>query len=111
MQVKMTTSPATPTVAAGSRYSAKVAVPLVEKTVASKVIQAAANEPSPASTYGASAMGDSVPVTPQAFNGKPSSTALHRHGSALSVVMHSWDFVVCRCTASQINVQLHPVLR
>ncbi|MCJ1386787.1 hypothetical protein MMC17_009914 [Xylographa soralifera] len=64
----MTASPATPTIASGSRHSAKVAVPLVEKTVAPKVIQAAATEPSPASTYGASAIGDSVPVTPQELN-------------------------------------------
>ncbi|MCJ1435696.1 hypothetical protein MMC27_005071 [Xylographa pallens] len=64
----MTTSPATPTVASGSRCSAKVAVPLVEKTVAPKMAQVAATEPSPASTYGASAVGDSVPVTPQELN-------------------------------------------
>ncbi|MCJ1288114.1 hypothetical protein MMC26_007469 [Xylographa opegraphella] len=64
----MSTSPATPTVVSGSKYSAKVAVPLVEKTVAPKVAQAAATEPSPASTYGTSAVGDSVPATPRGFN-------------------------------------------
>jgi len=72
MKVKMTASPATPTVASSSRYSAKVAVPLVEKIAAPNVGQAATTEPSPASTYGASATGDSVPVTPQEFNGKSS---------------------------------------
>ncbi|MCJ1403889.1 hypothetical protein MMC11_007112 [Xylographa trunciseda] len=64
----MTTSPATPTVAAGSRYSTKVAIPLMEKSVALNVTRAATTEPSPASTYGASVTGDSVPVTPQEFN-------------------------------------------
>ena len=88
MQIKMTTSPATPTVASGSRYSAKVAVPLVEKTIAPKVAQVAAAEPSPASTFGASAVGDSVPVTPEEFNGKSSFTAPPGFGA-----LHRYAFV------------------
>ncbi|MCJ1396270.1 hypothetical protein MMC18_009159 [Xylographa bjoerkii] len=94
----MTTSPATPTVAAGSRYSVKIAVPLVEKTVAPKATQAAVTEPSPASTYGASAAGDSVPVTPQEFNDP-------------AIVARSARSVVARHSGLQLNheVGLTPV--
>ena len=43
-----------------------VAVPSLEKlTYAAKVMQESLNEPSPASTYGDTAVGDSVPATPQ----------------------------------------------
>ena len=105
----MATSPATPTVASGSRYSAKVAVPLVEKTVAPKVAQSVATEPSPASTYGASAIGDSVPVTPQEFNGRSS------FNSATNIwhFPSSCIFVVCYCTASltQSSDETHLILK
>ncbi|MCJ1473431.1 hypothetical protein MMC13_002082 [Lambiella insularis] len=53
-------------VASSSRYSVKVAVPLMDKSGAGKVTQATTVlEPSPASTYGASAGPDSGPVTPE----------------------------------------------
>lgn len=73
----MSYSPATPdkSFKDTSKYPTKIVIPNLEKQSTSKVKQASLNEPSPASTYGGTAAGDSVPVTPQEVNGK-SSTAI-----------------------------------
>lgn len=64
--MSMSHSPATPDKAIDGlgKYS-KVAVPSVEKLAsASRVRNESILEPSPASTYGDTAVGDSVPATP-----------------------------------------------
>ena len=64
--MSMSQPPATPDKSIGglSKY-AKVAVPSLEKLVsASRVRNESIHEPSPASTYGDTAAGDSVPATP-----------------------------------------------
>ena len=73
----MSYSPATPdkSFKDASKYPTKIVIPNLEKQSTTKVKQASLNEPSPASTYGGTAIGDSVPVTPQEVNGK-SSTAV-----------------------------------
>lgn len=60
-------SPATPIKHAegASKYSPKVAMPSLEKLFSSSSAKKASqHEPSPASTYGDTATGDSVPATP-----------------------------------------------
>ncbi|KAL9118568.1 MAG: hypothetical protein Q9187_004887 [Circinaria calcarea] len=66
----MSYSPATPdkSFKDASKYPAKIVIPNLDKQSTSKVKQASLNEPSPASTYGGTAAGDSVPVTPQEVN-------------------------------------------
>ena len=68
----MSYSPATPdkSFKDSSVYSTKIAVPALEKLSTSKVKQSSHHEPSPASTYGDTAAGDSVPATPQQIDGK-----------------------------------------
>lgn len=64
--MSMSHSPATPDKAIDGlcKYS-KVAVPPLEKLAsASRVRNESIHEPSPASTYGDTAVGDSVPATP-----------------------------------------------
>ena len=66
-QSNMSQSPITPVkpTEVGNARSAKVAVPSLEKIFsATRVKQASMHEPSPASTYGDTAVGDSVPATP-----------------------------------------------
>ena len=63
----MSYSPATPdkSTKAFSKEASKVAVPSIDKlTSSAKGKEASLHEPSPASTYGDTAAGDSVPATP-----------------------------------------------
>ena len=114
----MTPPPATPdnSVTSGTKSSAKLALPVVDKTATSKVLQASANEPSPASTYGASAAGDSVPVTPQEINGKCSIVFddSFRFCSSMVHFLLRLDFITIRFGEVKIVVEIfataHPVL-
>lgn len=67
----MPQSPATPNKHSdgANKHSSKVALPSLEKLAsASRVKHASLYEPSPASTYGDTAAGDSVPATPLEIN-------------------------------------------
>lgn len=67
----MSQSPATPNKHSDgvNKHSSKVALPSLEKLAsASRVKHASLYEPSPASTYGDTAAGDSVPATPFEVN-------------------------------------------
>ena len=78
----MSSSPSTPqkSVLGAATPSIVVAVPSLDKLTfhATKVKQESLNEPSPASTWGDTAAGDSVPATPQEIddNGKRFSPRL-----------------------------------
>lgn len=70
--MKMSLSPATPSKQSEgiNKHSSKIAVPSLEKlTSASRAKHLALYEPSPASTYGDTAAGDSVPATPLETHG------------------------------------------
>lgn len=77
----MTRSPATPEKPnkTFSNEASKVAVPYLDKlTSSAKGMQPSLQEPSPASTYGDTAAGDSVPVTPLVVNGRGKSATSPR---------------------------------
>ena len=79
----MSQFPATPNKPAkeAAKRFPKTAVPSLEKLAsASKVKQSSVYEPSPASTHGDTAAGDSVPATP---------LENHGHGKEESVI---WDY-------------------
>lgn len=69
----MPDNPATPDKSGdtGGTSSAMVGVPRTDDSAATKVSQTEV-EPSPASTYGVSAIGNSVPATPQDIEGQSS---------------------------------------
>ncbi|MCJ1298177.1 hypothetical protein MMC08_000966 [Hypocenomyce scalaris] len=75
----MSYSPATPdkSTKAFSKEASKVAVPSIDKlTSSAKGKEASLHEPSPASTYGDTAAGDSVPATPIEAGDHDGTTAL-----------------------------------
>ena len=85
-QFKMSHSPATPdkSTVDAAIVPSKVPVPSLDKlTSTSKVKQASFHEPSPASTYGDTAAGDSFPATPQEAGEHGESYSCNSHFTLL----------------------------
>lgn len=69
----MSQSPATPNKPSGE--AGKTAVSSTEKpALGSRAVRSSLHEPSPASTYGETNAGDSIPATPQDVDGHGTST-------------------------------------